>query len=343
MMWVMKLWMLVMVFMGVLAAEKETALKDHNHGEHKALCTVLKMVVGKWGSGGESLLEPLKTALHRTIFGNESGGSLETLRNSLPKVYEEVVQDSDSRNMACGQLRNDGNDYHSIKQPRWSGHSAPHDLVCLCTLGNNSWPLDDTQTASTLCGQEKSALGSGKGNNGWSAIYTGKEQMEATWANVTSKCLEGGGKGETLKAALKEFTDKLVLKPIEGQKNRKQLGEGKPDEYYACTGSPTRGVCVMYYPKLTAHTWWVDLEKALKEDEQLQKQREEEERRKNQEEAAKKDTNKTEDLKSTTPTTNQNEQNKTGTLHETMRKLNLTRSSSIILPSSWLLRAAFLF
>ncbi|CCD17180.1 Variant surface glycoprotein [Trypanosoma congolense IL3000] len=336
------LFFLVVVILGVANGTADQG-NDHNGAEHKALCHVLKAAVHEWESKGDGLLEPLKTALHRTIFGNETGGSLETLRNGLPKVYDDVLGGADSRNMACGQVRNAGGDYYNVHQPRWSGHSAPHDLVCLCTLGNNSWPLNDTQKATTLCGQEKSALGAEKGTNGWSAMNTGKEQMEATWGSVVVQCLESGGNENSLKEALKSFTGKLVHKPGGGYSNSKQLGEGDPDEVFACTGSSIKGVCVEYYPTLTAHTWWVDLDKAIEEDHQIQKEREEEQRRRQQEDSEKKETAQEAVLKSTHTITNQTEAPNKDKLHESMRKLNLTSGTPISKPSSWLLSVVFLF
>ncbi|CCD15731.1 Variant surface glycoprotein [Trypanosoma congolense IL3000] len=321
--------------------------KDHNKDAHNALCNLMKAAVTKWGDGGKTLSPPLKKALGRTLFGKDDGGTVDTLKGKLPDDYEGVVKQTDSRNFACGQPRNDQAGYGNLHQVRWSGHSAPHDMVCLCTAGSYGWPINGTGPSTTLCGKDKGAL---KADNkkGWDSANQGedeqgKEQINATWVEVVTQCLQGG-KGGDLKQALNTFTESLVHKSgDEVHKNRKQLGEGTPNNYTGCSGSPKLGVCVMYYPDdKHATPWWIELPNALKEDEQLQKQRQEEEKRKQQEEAAKKDTNKTEDIKSTTPTTNQTEQNKTATLHETIRKLNLTSGTPISRPTSWLLSALLL-
>ncbi|CCD16426.1 Variant surface glycoprotein [Trypanosoma congolense IL3000] len=336
-------YLLVLVIVMVVSVKAEEM--DHNKDTHKALCRVLREVVGAYQSGSGS--EALKKALKKTIFGNETGGDLETLKG-LPSDYDDVLQDVDSRSFACGQPRNHWEEYKSVYQPRWSGHSAPHDLVCLCTVGHKGWPLNGTtpeKEKEKLCGKSEAALGGNK--EGWDSIEhdKGKDQIKATWENVTSECLQGVGKGETLKDALKGFTEKLVPQPIKGQESRKQLGEGKPDEIYACTGSKTYGVCVMYYPIFTAHTWWVDLQKAIQEDEKIQEQKkrdEEKEKRREQEDAENKNSAQEEALKSTSTTTNQTAAPNKDTLHEKLRKLNMTSGTPIIPPPSWLLRVALL-
>ncbi|CCD13420.1 unnamed protein product [Trypanosoma congolense IL3000] len=350
----MNYWMVVMVFIGVSAQESGADGKDHNGEEHTKLCAVLKEAVGMWGEGRQSLSESLKMALHRTIFGNESGGDLAKLKEKVPADYDILASPDAERGFLCGEPVDEH--LHKQRGRPWSGHSAPHDLVCLCTLGKDGWPLNESNNGiDKLCGRLKDSLGGE--NEGWSGVHTewiessetlvhhakGETQIKATWFNVTKPCLEGNRKGENLKEALKTFVDSLKPMPSTGKRNGAQLGEGNPNEDHACTGSRKYGVCVMYYPNdKDTKTWWVDLQKALIEDEKIQKERDEEAKRK-QEEAAKKDTNKTEDLKSTNPTTNQTEQNKTATLHETMRKFNLTSGTHISMPSSWLLRAVFLF
>ncbi|CCD14686.1 Variant surface glycoprotein [Trypanosoma congolense IL3000] len=303
--------------MQIVGAESGVAegTKDHNKEAHHLLCDLMKAAVGKWGRSGETLSEPLKKALGRTIFGSMTGGSLEELRRELPDFYEAVLKGIADRSTACGGPE--------------SGQSAPYDMVCLCTLGNNSWPLDYIRTATTLCGQNKNDLGSEKGSKGWSDRGTGFEQITATWFNVIKHCLEGDKeKGEKLKEALEHFLGKLKNKPYQGN-DRYQLGEGEPESYSACTGTKTTGVCVMYYNgtfvKKDRIPWWQDLQNALPEEEKFQeeKRRAEEEKRKQQEEAAKKEAKNTEDLKSGPQANNQTERSQKDKLHEAIRKYNM--------------------
>ncbi|CCD14468.1 Variant surface glycoprotein [Trypanosoma congolense IL3000] len=337
----MKIWIVAILCVSVVefGAQESGELSgktDHNKEEHERLCGVLKAAVGRWGISGEGLLEPLKTALHRTIFGYGSvEQKVEKLRNALPEVYKGGDLD---RAMLCGEPK-----FEEVHQPRWSGHSAPHDVVCLCTVGNNSFPLNGTGSpSSTLCGRGKIELKAGE-KKGWTSSGKGEDQITATWDNVTKPCLEGSGKGENLKEALETFIAALKTMPSTKGRQGMQLGEGTPDDSYACTGSPTRGVCVEYYPNLTdAKIWWVDLDEALKKDEQIQKQRAEEERRKQQDEAEKQNSQKAEALTSGPQTNNQTEQHRNANLTEKLRKLNLTSGTPITLPSSWLLRALLL-
>ncbi|CCD13232.1 Variant surface glycoprotein [Trypanosoma congolense IL3000] len=346
----MKLWVVVcFLFMGKICAYG--AEKNHNGVEHDLLCKVLKAVVYKLVKEESTLSEPLKKALKQTIFGYGGGGTLEELKKSLPGDYKKEGAD---RGQFCGQQHETSGYYDA--QPRWAGHSAPHDMVCLCTTGEKGWPLNESVVGmenDRLCGQLKDALGGGK--DGWGSqksswdktsrnVVTlhdkGENQLEATWQNVTGKCLDG--KQEDLRDALKNFINKLVNRPQDtSNPNRYRLGEGDFSEP-VCNGN--KKVCVMYYPNSTeTKTWWVDLETALIEDAEIQKQREEEERRRQQEDSQSKNSAQAAALTSGHPTTNQTERQQNDNITDTIRKLNLTRSSSIILPSSWLLNVVFLF
>ncbi|CCD12582.1 Variant surface glycoprotein [Trypanosoma congolense IL3000] len=345
----MKLKCLILVVMCLVVSNAdENKKKDHNHDAHNALCDLMKAAVGKWGEGGAGLSDPLKKALGKTLFGKESGWeTVETLK-TVPKDYSTA---GGLREYMCGQPSHEKAFFDNPHQVRWSGHSSPHDMVCLCTAGSHGWPVNESSQKDTLCGKYGSILKATKGK-GWDSeneekgAEHGGEQIEATWKEIVKQCLdEDGKKGENLKEALNKFINALVEKPGDpAHPTRTQLGEGTPNNYTGCTGSSTRGVCVMYYPKdKHATPWWLVLDEALKEDEQIQKQRAEEEKRKQQQEAAKKDTNKTEDLKSTTPITNQTEQNKKENITDKLRRLNPTSGTPISRPSSWLLSVVFLF
>ncbi|CCD13266.1 Variant surface glycoprotein [Trypanosoma congolense IL3000] len=334
----MRVWMVVMVFFGVAASADE---KDHNGAQHQALCGLLKAAVTKWGEvRGREPADPLRKALGQTIFGKVEGGDLSVLK-VLPTDYNNVEGRLTSRGTWCGQPFYETHTAHGW---RWSGHSAPHDLVCLCTLGNNTWPLNHTQKETTLCGKDGNALG-GSDGKGWSNGGSGNEHVKATWVKVTVPCLNGEAGGD-LKQALNEFLGKLQHKP-DGDINpsRYILGENNVTETDsdACTGSPKLGVCVSYFNATSPMPWWVALRNALPEEEKFQEEkRREEERRKKQEEEQNQEFPKAEALRSGSPTTKQTEQSHKDNITDKLRRYNLTSGTPISQPSSWLFSVAIL-
>ncbi|CCD13092.1 Variant surface glycoprotein [Trypanosoma congolense IL3000] len=341
----MKIWIIAFLcasVVGVCAQEsgEPTGKTDHNKEEHERLCGVLKAAVEKWGTSGEGLSDPLKKALGRTIFGNEKGGALGELK-SLPDDY---TKGGAIRGNFCGQPYSEPGFFSAPH--RWSGHSAPHNLVCLCTKGENGWPVNISGNQDTLCGKTRETLGSG--SEGWTGSGSGKTQMEATWKEVVTECLEGGGqKGGNLEEALNNFLNKLQHKPdVAANPSRYILGENNvtKEDYYACTGSPKLGVCVAYFNATSPMPWWTDLKNALPEEEKFQEEkRRKEEKRKQQEEANRKEEPHEEALTSPQTTAQGTEKNRTDTLHENIRRFNLTSGTPISMPSSWLLSVAFLF
>ncbi|CCD14285.1 Variant surface glycoprotein [Trypanosoma congolense IL3000] len=338
----MKFLFFVIVFiLGVAASADE---KNHNGPQHQALCNLMKAAVGKWGEVEKRVpTDPLRKALRTTLFGYGTVETLETLKSSLPKDYEGVEEIPESRGLWCGEPRGEEWDHGNVHQNLWSGHSAPHDMMCLCTVGDKGFPLNETSSPNEkLCGKDKDALGASD-KQGWtgSESASGSKHVTATWENITVPCLNGEAGGD-LKQALNEFLGKLENTTVKGYTNRRQLGAGTPDVIGACDGSTKRGVCVEYYLSMTPKPWWDDLQKAIPEDEKLQKRREEE-KRKQQEEAAKKEAQKTETLKSGHPTTNQTEQNNHhSNLTDKLRRYNLTSGTLITPPCIWPLGAVFL-
>ncbi|CCD12153.1 Variant surface glycoprotein [Trypanosoma congolense IL3000] len=320
--------------------------RDHNKDEYHRLCNLMKAAVTKWGDGGQGLSEPLKKALGRTLFGNDKGGDLGQLKGVLPSDYNDVEDTPDSRGLWCGDPRE--GDYIGQNQARWSGHSAPHDMVCLCTAGEKGWPVNRSETSTEkdkLCGQDRTAL-KAESNQGWGYTrHTGNAHVDATWKATVTHCLDGDGKGEGLKVALGNFIEKLKPSPSRTYPSREQLGEGNATDSDACSGSSARGVCVMYYTNMKPTPWWKVLQEALIDDEKIQaeKRREEEEKRKQQEEERKTDESHEENITSSETTTQGTEKNRIETLHEAIRKYNTTSGTPISLPSSWLLSAVFLF
>ncbi|CCD16594.1 Variant surface glycoprotein [Trypanosoma congolense IL3000] len=329
-MMMMKIWMVMMVFFGVAASAVD---KNHNGAQHQALCDLMRIAVGKWGDRGKGLSDTLSKALNRTIFGKEGGGDITELRKQLPNFYEEVLGGNAARSAPC--------------VGRQSGQSAPYDMVCLCTKGHNGWPLSEPGI-ETLCGQPRTALETG--DEGWSdeERNKGQKELNATWRNVVSPCLEGDI-GNDLKEALETFKGKLVNKSDEFYPGMYQLGEGKPVRYSACTGYSPLGVCVMYYngtEKMDHTPWWVDLENALPEEEKFQeekKKREEEERRKKQDEQQNLELPQTAALRSAPPATNQTDQQHNGlNLTTHFHRLNMTSGTLITPPCIGFLTVAIL-
>ncbi|CCD15701.1 Variant surface glycoprotein [Trypanosoma congolense IL3000] len=357
----LKIWMLIFVFLLGVSADINVK-KEYNKEEYNRLCKVLKAAVGAWeevrAKGNE---DALKKALERTIFGTDEGRNLGELKNCVPKDYNDVVSKLQARFLWCGDWHQEG-ETPELKPSRWAGHSAPHDLVCLCTVGNNSWPLDETSTAITLCGEEKSAL-KAKKNEGWGTIIRPsgsakeKEKIDATWDRVAKPCLEGDGrKGATLKDALNIFMEKLVPTPGNNHTNRYRLGENSSDGY-PCSGNGQ--VCVMYYndTKTTGHKysmpWWTDLADALKTEEKKEEQKkyEEEKRKKNgknqekskhQEQPQNNDEPLTAALKSANPDKQEGEKDNTQNISAPLATIEEASGTLLIPPCSWLLGAFLL-
>ncbi|CCD16291.1 Variant surface glycoprotein [Trypanosoma congolense IL3000] len=330
---------LIALVMCLVVRAHEEVKKDYNHEAHNALCDLMRAAVGKWEKRQEGLSDKLKKALGRTLFGNEEGGDITELKRKLPDYYEAVLKGNAARRTPCGGSESD--------------QSAPYDMVCLCTLGDGGWPLNGIQTETTLCGQPKTALGGGV--EGWSderlsdedwsdeERNKGEKELNATWGNVVTPCLESN-LGKDLKEALEQFKGKLVNKSDDYFPGMYQLGEGEPDKNGACTGSKKYGVCVMYNngTKTMDHRpWWVDLEKAIPQEETFQeeKRRKEEERRKQQEKSEGIDEPRAEPLTSRLPNTNQTQRSDTESSNTQFHRLNMTSGTLITPPCTWLLRA----
>ncbi|CCD13256.1 Variant surface glycoprotein [Trypanosoma congolense IL3000] len=340
---------LIVVVMCLVVRAEDEKKKDHNQEAHKALCDFLKVAVNKWGDRGQTLSPPLKKALGKTLFGGGEG-DIQVLKEKLPGDYKDVEKDSGTRSAWCGQPHHDGDTNHQNLR-RWSGHSAPHDMVCLCTVGENGWPVNNSGTSTDndkLCGADRKALGADDGKGWGYSVHEGNAHVTATWENVIVPCLNGEAGGD-LKQALNEFLGKLQHKPdVPANPSRYILGENNvtKSDYTACTGSPKYGVCVAYFNATTRNPkpWWTDLQKAIPEEEKFQeeKRREKEEKIKLQQQSEKKDSQKQENLTSAPPNTNQTEPNNKDNLADKLRRFNFTSGTPISMPSSWLLSAVLL-
>ncbi|CCD15156.1 Variant surface glycoprotein [Trypanosoma congolense IL3000] len=351
-----KIWMMVMMFFGVASSAEE---KNHNGAQHKALCDLLKIAVHKWnelksrGSDG-----PLKKALVRTIFGDDSGEDLVALkREALPTIYVDVEKKKLSRLIWCGDPFEEGG-LLEVGQSRWPGFSAPHDLLCLCTVGTGGYPFNNAGSATALCGKPKTTLRADE-KKGWSSAGgEAGDQMKATWTNIVGECLQEGGKASDLKKALGDFLGQLEKRSLHDIPDRYQLGEGESDRY-PCGGGGT--VCVMYYngtsvkQKKHAIPWWTELEEAINNQaeaeqaytEQEQKKTEEKPKGEGQnqhhqqkhEETQPQQAHRTAALRSAPQHSQETEQKNTENISTPIATLEETSGTSIIPPCTWFLGA----
>ncbi|CCD14069.1 unnamed protein product [Trypanosoma congolense IL3000] len=138
----MKAWMVVMVVdtAGSVIGTHVALHKKHNAEEHHALCDLLGAAVDLWQiaqNGGSD--SPPKKALGQAIFGNANGGTLTDLERGSPTDYEE----HGDRSALCGSCLHGRRHY--------PGKSIPHELPCLCTVGQNGAPFNNGGYHS-LCG-----------------------------------------------------------------------------------------------------------------------------------------------------------------------------------------------
>ncbi|CCD15342.1 Variant surface glycoprotein [Trypanosoma congolense IL3000] len=320
--------------------------KDHNRAQYNVLCDLVKVAVERWGNAGGSLSPPLREALGRTLFGSRGGGTVETLKKGLPEDYKEAEGKTSSRTTWCGKPH-EKDLYYGIKQMRFPGHSATHDLVCLCTAGDHGWPKNSG--SEKLCGKGPNELGVENKEQGWGIKGQGKDQIQATWTSVTKECLEGDGKGVNLKDALETFVNTLGTL-VKGNNSYQPLGEGNFNSDYSCSGTKTQGVCVKYYPeeKLSI-PWWKDLKQAIEAEEQEQKKDEEEEKRKQQgqhqhhtegqEKLQNKNAPHTAALRSTPQDSTEAEQTNQENISSPLATLEEASGTIIAQPCSWLFSA----
>ncbi|CCD13721.1 unnamed protein product [Trypanosoma congolense IL3000] len=126
---IMKMWMAMLCFVVAGVRADSAVEKEYNKRKHDALCDFLKAAVSIYQSKGGN--DAMQKALTRTIFGNEGVEDLERFKRTLPEYYS--TDFGKNRANVCGQS------YTAVSRtdphPRWPGHSAPHDLLCLCTVG----------------------------------------------------------------------------------------------------------------------------------------------------------------------------------------------------------------
>ncbi|CCD17354.1 Variant surface glycoprotein [Trypanosoma congolense IL3000] len=351
--------MICMLMIMVLLVGADTSGKNHNEHEHKALCGLLKVAVRDWEIVRKRApSDPLRKALKRTIFGEHDYSEVESLKLPLLKDYEKVKSGFSARYRWCGERLSE-KELPENRPPRWSGHSAPHDMVCLCTVGKGGWPLNKNEGSTldrgNLCGHDKKALGA-ETNEGWGSTQDGlgKDQIEATWNKVVTPCLQlGNAQAGNLRDALQRFKEKINNKTEGNSENKYRLGDGDFDNY-ACSGN--KNVCVMYYngtsvtQKKHAKPWWIELEAAINNQAYAEKElKKSEEKPKNEgqnqhhtqkhEKTQPQQAPRTAALKSAPQHSKETEQDNTENISSPLATLEEASDTLIIPPCLWLLSA----
>ncbi|CCD15722.1 Variant surface glycoprotein [Trypanosoma congolense IL3000] len=248
-------WMVVCLVMRIGGASTGSPTQ-RNKKEHDVLCGLLGAAAEKWKTTNNP---QAREALAQAIFGNKTGGDIETLKQDLPEEFK----NPGNRANRCGScMYSNGKHY-----PGWS---IPHDMLCMCTVGQGGFPFLEKSNDSgnpTLCGRSAKDFGCEQnrdhgtgchGNKEWWNETTWNRQakghLNATWEKVVKPCL--GGEKLQLEAALKNLT--------ESRKDRETpswaQGHGR------CNGI-SGAVCVYYgyqcHDDPRSPQWWQTLYEAL--------------------------------------------------------------------------------
>ncbi|CCD17450.1 Variant surface glycoprotein [Trypanosoma congolense IL3000] len=257
----MKASFLLVVCLAVMLVPGRTTTSHNHNGEHYGtLCDLLAAAVQKWKTANNS---SVKKALSQAIFGHPNGKG-DPSELDLPSTHHKPG----NRRQWCGECV-----YGD--QESYPGKSIPHDILCMCTVGENGYPflegLDKPDTR--LCGRSAGDLGCGqdvgngkgclKGNGHWWSENSDRNHagkyLKATWDGVVKTCL---GKQLNLDAedGLKTLLNKLKI----GKYSSPAWAWG----HHGCNGVDG-AVCVTYGTRChRPHNtnfpqWWWDLEEAL--------------------------------------------------------------------------------
>ncbi|CCD11709.1 Variant surface glycoprotein [Trypanosoma congolense IL3000] len=250
--------MMMMALSGSSLGTGTSEHHNHNEDHHDALCGLLGAAVRKWKRTHNPTT---KKVLAQAIFGNESGGNLNTLLAGLPETHHKPG----NRHNWCGSCAYGGDHY--------PGKSIPHDMLCMCTVGEGGFPFlaysDKPETK--LCGKSAADLGcknqqdSGNGchsNQHWWTTSTkshngngeAKVHLNVTWEKVVKPCLQGGHIGRAKKTLL----EKLNV----GEYSSPRWGWGHTN-----CGGDYSDVCVSYghqcHDNPKSPQWWQELYEAL--------------------------------------------------------------------------------
>ncbi|CCD16184.1 Variant surface glycoprotein, partial [Trypanosoma congolense IL3000] len=260
---------------------------NFNGAEHDVLCEVLKASADLWDASRKTDLKldnGLEKSLGQALFGKESGGNLEDIKDTLPPEYNTAAH----RELMCGWCHH--------KQPAHPGKSIPHDLMCLCTPGKYAEPfysywffkLIFEETGFKLCGKQQQEMVKDK-NDGWYVDGQDKKVvgLQKPWNTVIMGCLKGSvnktsiskdaehkilqQKLKRLNTALQEFVNKMVQdnkgRPKFGGKHRDNTESDGKDEksmhvrYRFCGGKKYGG-------GRSKTPWWQRLQNSLRMNEE---------------------------------------------------------------------------
>ncbi|CCD15612.1 Variant surface glycoprotein [Trypanosoma congolense IL3000] len=248
-------WVAVVVIVEAVrgASEVNTGKTDHNSDKHGLLCNVLASTVSLFLSKRGGI--QLQKAVRESIFGIGNRGEEDATNLKLPTEYD----GQGSRKDLCGSC---GDSEHH------PGGSIPHDILCLCTVGNGGAPFGGDKYYS-LCGLSGEHWGCQKYSAGDHYVGTGQQwecidknwdsgwdqpRRHTAWEKVVKPCLE---KGKTL-----SFTD--ALSNLEAALN----GWEHPKwgaSHEGCGGNGFGDICVKYSQWCYTSTWWAQLKEGLKQ------------------------------------------------------------------------------
>ncbi|CCD17410.1 Variant surface glycoprotein, partial [Trypanosoma congolense IL3000] len=243
-----------------------------NDGEYNALCGVFHASLDLWNAthtAGKVPSNGLKAALGQALFGKSSGGSLESLKDELPKEYRDPGQ----RKYRCG--------YCEHREETYAGKSITHDLMCLCTPGKDAEPFYGyywwfgyyyKENGFKLCGRLREEMGVDL-SHGWyeSGRKRGTNGLKESWRTVIMGCFNSWKnstkKGsDTMEEKLKTLTETMkhletkFLKKVGG---RHKLGEF--NENNEADGSSEKHIHVRYGTCTRGRApWWKKLQDELK-------------------------------------------------------------------------------
>ncbi|CCD17375.1 Variant surface glycoprotein [Trypanosoma congolense IL3000] len=249
---------LVMVCLVFMLLHGRTTTSHNHNGEHYGtLCDILAAAVQKWKSTNNPTA---KKALSQAIFGHPNGKG-DPSKLDLPSTH---LKPGNRKNW-CGEcMYND--------QESYPGKSIPHDLLCMCTVGENGYPFIQYSEVRQLCGKGAKELGCDKdaGNaerchsddnkHGWTeSNWDGQanKHLNATWHAIVKACLRGKPKSDVDKAR------KTLQKLDVGEYSTPSWAWG----HSGCAGGNS-DVCVGYGSWCLEHPkeypqWWKTLYEAL--------------------------------------------------------------------------------
>ncbi|CCD13083.1 Variant surface glycoprotein [Trypanosoma congolense IL3000] len=241
-----------------------------NDVEYKTLCEVFKASADLWNASRISEKIPnsaLNGALTQALLGNIGNRHLSGIKESLPKYYTHHTLRH--RGERCGGCKNTDKLY-------FPGSSITHDLMCLCTPGQDAEPFYGyywffyKENGFKLCGKGRAQMGVDL-NHGWyvDKKKKGNNGLEKPWKTVVWGCfnswksnpgLESHNLTEKivrLNATLQNFTS--TLKKMGGHDKL-----GGFEEHNEADGSDERHIHVRYDNcKGPKKPWWKKLKETL--------------------------------------------------------------------------------